>query len=96
MLYYFLSLNYKIFDLLCSDVIEKFGSDDRVFTQKYAVGKQRKRMYLLKPDDEDLDPAEILDLLNKLQEKYSYHSRWSPFYFSWYLLKYQNIKKSKH
>ena len=96
MLYYFLSLNYKIFDLLCSDVIEKFGSDDRVFTQKYAVGKQRKRMHLLKPDDEDLDPAEILDLLNKLQEKYSYHSHWSPFYFSWYLLKYQNIKKSKH
>ena len=94
--YYFLNLNYKIFDPLCSDVIEKFGSDDRVFTQKYAVEEQRIRMHLLKPDDEDLDPAEILDLLNKLQEKYSYHSHWSPFYFSWYLLKYQNIKKSKH
>ena len=96
MLYYFLNLNYKIFDLLCSDVIEKFGSDDRVFTQKYVVGKQRIRMHLLRPDDEDLDPAEIVDLLNKLQEKYSYHSIWTPCYFSWYLLKYQEIRKSKH
>ena len=64
----------KIFDLLYSDVIEKFVSDDRVFTQKYVVGKQRISMHLLKLDDSDLDPVEILDFLKKLQEKYFYHS----------------------
>lgn len=64
----------KIFDLLYSDVIEKFASDDRVFTQKYVVGKQRISMHLLKLDDSDLDPVEILDFLKKLQEKYFYHS----------------------
>ena len=82
--------NYKIFHLLHSDVIEKFDADNRVFTHKYVVGKQRTRIHLLKPD-EKLNPVEILDFLNKLQKKYAYHSDWSPFYFSGYSLKYQNI-----
>ena len=59
--------NYKIFDLLYSDVIKKFDAENRVFTHKYVVGKQRIRIHLLKPDEE-IDPFEILDSLNKLQE----------------------------
>ena len=82
---------YEIFDLLYSDLIEKFGSDNRIFTHKYLVGKQRIRLHLLKPETEDLDPVEELDFLNKLQEKYSYGSHWCRFHFSNYRLKYQNI-----
>ena len=78
------------------DVIEKFESGDRVFAQKYVNGNQRIRMNLLKPDDEDLDHDEILDFLNRLQEKHSYHSHWNSFYYSWQPLKCQNIKISKH
>ena len=59
--------NYEIFDLLYSDVIKKFDTENRVFTHKYVVGKQRIRIHLLKPDEE-IDPFEILDSLNKLQE----------------------------
>ena len=81
--YCFLNLKYKIFDLVYFDIIEKFESNDRVFAQKYVDGNQRIRMHLLKPDDEDLDHDEILDFLNKLQEKYSYHSHWNSFYYSW-------------
>ena len=62
----------------------------RAFTHKYAVGKQRIRIHLLK-SNEEIDPVEVLDFLNKLQEKYPYHSGWSPFYFSSYSLKCQNI-----
>ena len=62
-----------------------------IFTHKYVVGKQRTRLHLLKPETEDLDPVEILDFLNKLQEKYSYDSHWSRFRFSNYPIKYQNI-----
>ena len=82
--------NYEIFDLFYSDVIEKFDADNRVFMHKYAVGKQRIRIRLLKPDEE-IDPVEMIDFLNKLQEKYAYHSDWIPFYFSSYSLKCQNI-----
>ena len=59
--------NYEIFDLLYSDVIKKFDAENRVFTHKYVVGKQRIRIHLLKPDEET-DPFEILDFSNKLQE----------------------------
>ena len=82
------------FGLLYSDLIEKFEPDNRIFTHKYVVGKQRIRLHLLKAETEDLDPVEIyqiLDFLNKLQEKYSYDSHWSRFRFSNYPLKYQNI-----
>ena len=73
--------NYEIFDLLYSNVIEKSDADNRIFMHKYVVGKQRIRIRLLKPDEE-IDPVEMIDFLNKLQEKYAYHSDWSPFYFS--------------
>ena len=82
---------YEIFDLFYSDLIEKFESGNMIFTHKYVVGKQRIRLHLLKPETEDLDPVEILDFLNKLQEKYSYDSHWSRFRFSNYPIKYQNI-----
>ena len=78
--------NYEIFDLLYSDIIEKFDADNRVFTHKYVVGRQQIRIHVLKPDEE-IDPVEIPNVLNKLQEKYAYHSGWSPFYFSSYSLK---------
>ena len=39
---------YENFDLLCSDVAEKLGSDNRIFKQKYVVGKQRIRLHILK------------------------------------------------
>ena len=83
--------NYETFDLLYFDEIKKFDADSRVFTHKYVVGKQRIRIHLLK-FNEQIDPVEILDFLNKLQEKYSYHSDGSPFYFSSHFLKHQNIK----
>ena len=82
--------NYEIFYLLYSAVTEKFDADNRVFMHKYVVGKQRIRIHLLKPDEE-INPVEILDFLSKLQEIYAYHNGWSPFYFSSYSLKYQNI-----
>ena len=82
--------NYEIFDLLYSDVIGKFDVDNRVFMHKYVVGKQRIRIYLLKPDEE-IGPVEMLGFLNKLQEKYAYYCDWNPFYFSSYSLKYKNI-----
>ena len=81
----------KIFDLLCSDVTEKFGSYNRIFMQKYVVGNQRIRMHLLKQGTEDLDPVEILHFLNQLQQKYAYGTHWSRFYFSCYWFKDQNI-----
>ena len=89
---------YEIFDLLYLDLIQKFESDNRIFTHKYVVGKQKIRLHLLKPETEDLEPVEIhqiLDFLNKLQEKYSYDSHWSHFHFSNYPLKYQNIMISE-
>ena len=73
--------NYEIFDLSYFDIIQKFDDDNRVFTHKYVVGKHQIKIHLLKPD-EKIDPVEILDFLNKLQEKYAYHNDWSPFYFS--------------
>ena len=82
--------NYKIFDLLYSDVIGKLDAYNRVLMYKYVVGKQRIRIHLLKPNEE-IGPIKILDFLNKLQEKYAYHCDWSPFYFSSYSVKYQNI-----
>ena len=82
--------NYEIFDLLYSDVIEKFDAENRVFTHKYVVGEQRIRIHQLKTDEE-INPVEILDFLNKLQEKYASHSGWSRFYFSSYSLKCQRI-----
>ena len=82
--------NYEIFDLLYSDVIEKFDADNRVFTHKYVVGEQRIKIHLLKTDEE-INPEEILDFLNKLEEKCGCHSGWSRFHFSSYSLKYQNI-----
>ena len=53
-------------------------------------GKQRIRIHLLKADEE-INPVEILDVLNKLQEKYACHSGWNPFYFRSYSLQYQSI-----
>ena len=82
---------YEIFDLFYSDLIEKFEYGNMIFTHKYVVGKQRIRLHLLKPETKDLDPVEILDFLNKLQEKYSYDSHWSRFRFSNYPIKYHNI-----
>ena len=82
--------NYEIFDLLYSDIIEKFDADNRVFMHKYVFGKQRIRIHLLKTDEE-INLVNILDFLNKLQQKYACHSGWRLFYFSSYSLKYQNI-----
>ena len=52
---------YKIFDLLCADMTKKFGSENRMFTYKYVVGKQRIRIHILKQETED---ADALDFLN--------------------------------
>ena len=82
---------YEIFDHLYSDLIKKFESDSRIFTHKYVVGKQRIKLHWLKPETEDLNPVDIPDFLNKLQEKYSDDSHCSRFHFSNYPLKYQNI-----
>ena len=57
--------NYEIFDLLYSDIIQKFDADNRVFTHKCVVGKHLIRIHFLKPD-EVINPVEILDFLNKL------------------------------
>ena len=52
--------NSEIFDLLYSDVIEKSDAENKVFTHKYVVDKQRIRIHLLKPDEE-INPVEILN-----------------------------------
>ena len=57
---------YEIFDLLYSGLIEKIEFDNRFFTLKFIVGKQRIRLHLLKPKTEDLDRVETIDFLNKL------------------------------
>ena len=48
--------NYEIFDLLYSNLIEKFDADN-------VVGKQQIRIHLLKPDEE-IDPVVMIDFLN--------------------------------
>ena len=83
--------SYEIFDLLCEDVTKKFSSDSRIFTYKYVVGKQRIRIHMLKEETEDIDPADILNFLNQLQQNYAYHSNWSRFYFNYFNLPDQNI-----
>ena len=55
---------YKIFDLLCADMTKKFGPENRMFTYKYVVGKQRIRTHILKQETEDADAVDILDFLN--------------------------------
>ena len=83
--------SYEIFDLLCGDVTKKFGSDNRIFTYEYVVGKQRIRIQILKQETEDIDPVGILDFLNQLQQNYGYHSNWSHCYFNCFNLSDQNI-----
>ena len=56
--------NYEIFNLLYSNIVQKFDTHNRIFTHKYIVGKHRIRIHLLKPDEE-IDPVEMLDFLNK-------------------------------
>ena len=83
--------SYEIFYLLCVDVTKKFGSDNRIFTFKYVVGKQRIRIHILKQETEDIDPVDILDFLNQLQQNYAYHFNWSCFYFNCFNLPDQNM-----
>ena len=83
--------SYEIFDLLCADVTKKFRSDNRIFTYKYVVGKQRIRIHILKQETEDIDPVDILNFLNQLQQNYGYHSNWSRFYFNCFYLPDQKI-----
>ena len=83
--------SYEFFYLLCADVTKKFGSDNRIFTYKYVVGNQRIRMHILKHETEDLDPVDILNFLNQLQQNYGYHSNWSRFYFNCFNISDQNI-----
>ena len=81
---------YEFFYLLYLDMIEKFESDNRMFTHKYVVGKQRIRLHLLNQKLK-IYPVDILDFLNKLQEKYSCDSHWSWFHFNNYPFKISNI-----
>ena len=60
--------NYEIFDHLYSDVVEKFNADNRVFTHKYVVGKQRIKIYLLKINEET-NSDEILDFFKQVTGK---------------------------
>ena len=85
------STSYEIFDLLFADVTKKFRSDNRIFTYKYVVGKQRIRIHILKQETKDIDPVDILNLLNQLQQNYGYHSNWGCFYFNCFNLSDQNI-----
>ena len=82
---------YEIFGLLCADVTKKFRSDNRIFTYKYEVGKQRIRIHILKQETEDIDPVDILNFLNQLQQNYGYHSNCRRFYFNCFNLPDQNI-----
>lgn len=83
--------SYEIFDLFCPDLTQKINSDNVVLTEKYVVGKQRIRMHILKNQVEGIDPAEVLDFSNQLQNKYAYQPNWNCFYFSFYQLQDQNI-----
>ena len=71
---------------------KKIGPDNRIFTYKYVVGKQRIRLHILIQETEDIDPVDILDFLNHLQKNYDYHSNWNRFYFNCFNLPDQNIK----
>ena len=82
---------HEIFDLPCADVTKKFRSDNIIFTCKYVVGKQRIRIHILKQETEDIDPVNILNFLNQLQQDYGYYSKWSRFYFNCFNLPDQNI-----
>ena len=68
-----------------------FFSDNRIFTYKYVVNKQRIRIHILKQETEDIDPVDILDFLNQLQQNYAYHSNWNRFCFNCFNLPDQNI-----
>ena len=72
-------------------MIKRCRSDNRIFTYKYVVGKQRMRIQILKQEAEDIDSVKILNFLNQLQQNYSYHSNWSRFYFNCFNLTDQNI-----
>lgn len=74
--------SYKIFDLLCADVSQKFMLENRIITYKPIVGKQRIRIHILNQTNEDINPVEVLDFLNQLQKNYGYDSHWDRFHFS--------------
>ena len=73
--------NSEIFDLLYSEFRHKFEDDNRVFTQKYVVGKQQIRIHFLKEYNK-IGVVQRLDFLNKLQEKFAYISDWTTFSFN--------------
>ena len=75
-------MSYEIFSLVCADVSQKFKSKSRIFTYKYIVGKQRIRIHMLNQTIEDIDPVEVLDFLNQLQQNYGYDSHRGRFRFS--------------
>ena len=60
--------NYKIFDLLYSNAIEKSDADNRVFMHKYVVGKQPIKIHLLKTGEE-INPDEILGFFKQVTGK---------------------------
>lgn len=60
--------SYKIFDLLCADVSQKFMLENRIITYKPIVGKQRIRIHILNQTNEDINSVEVLDFLNRLQQ----------------------------
>ena len=61
-------MNYKIFDLLYSELRHKFEDENCVFTQKYTVGKQRIQIHCLKNKNK-IDPVQCLNFLFQLQKK---------------------------
>ena len=68
---------YKIFDLLFTDVKDKFEDENCVFTQKFVIGVQQIRVYRLNQSSK-IDVGKALETLNDLQEKFAYHEHWSP------------------
>ena len=74
--------SYEIFDLVCAEVSQKFKPKNRIFTYKYIVRKQRIMIHILNLTIGDINPIEVLDFLNKLQQNYGYDSHLGRFYFS--------------
>ena len=70
---------------------KRFGSDNIIFTYKYVGGKRRISIHILKQETEDIDPVDILDFLNQLQQNYANHWNWSCFYFNCFNLPDHNI-----
>lgn len=66
---------YEIFDLLFTEIKDKFEHKNCVFTQKYVVAIHEIK--LIGSKNLKIDVGKAFKILNNLQEKFAYQELWS-------------------